>query len=185
MNVYFIRHGHALHNAAFDAVGEAAYTSVDYAYSTLTEKGHLQTQSVTVPPLDAVYCSPLVRCIQSARNIFGGHKMLQLYDGLVETQGHHPCNVREPVDVIESKYGPVSTINLKQSGALTETPEMVRARADQTLTAILHSAWIHNYSSVAIVTHHDWLYELLGKSLANAEVHRKYYSVTELRERFY
>jgi broad specificity phosphatase PhoE len=185
MNVYFIRHGHALHNAGFDAIGEAAYTSAEYAHSTLTEKGHLQTQSVKVPLLDAVYCSPLVRCIQSARNIFGQRKILQLYDGLLETQGHHPCNVREPVGVIESKYGPVSTLNLRQSGPMTETPEMVKERAEQTLTAILHNAWIHNYSSVAIVTHHDWLFELLGTSLANAEVYRKHYSVTELRERFY
>ena len=185
MDVYFIRHGHAMHNAGFDAIGEAAYSSLKYEYSKLTEKGHIQTLTVCIPHMDAVYCSPLVRCIQSARNIFGD-KMLYLYDGLIETQGEHPCNVREPVDVIQSKYGAVSTIHLKGNLPTTpETPEMVKARAEETLTAILHSAWIHNYNSIAIVTHHDWLQELLGKSLTNAEVYRKHYSVTELRERFY
>jgi broad specificity phosphatase PhoE len=185
MDVYFIRHGHALHNARFEAIGEAAYASVEHAYSHLTEKGHIQTLTVCVPHVDAVYCSPLVRCIQSARNIFGD-KMLHLYDGLIETQGEHPCNVRESTDVIQSKYGAVSTIQLKGNGLnVVETPAMVKERAEQTLTSILHTAWIHNYNSIAIVTHHDWLQELLGKSLTNAEVYRTHYSVTELRERFY
>jgi broad specificity phosphatase PhoE len=184
MEVYFIRHGHAMHNQGFEDIGEAAYLSPEYMYSTLTDKGHLQTTSITLPDVNIVLCSPLIRCIQSARNIIGNDKMLYLHDGLLETQGDHLCNIREDKRVIREKYSNVDVTCLKDTYVFqSETDEMLKLRAEETLTSILHGAWLQNFTRLAIVTHHDWLKALLGKSLRNAEVYRVYYSAEEIVKR--
>jgi broad specificity phosphatase PhoE len=168
MEVVFIRHGHAIHNQGFEEEGESAYHSEKYAYSPLTEKGHLQTLSVTVAPVDCIFVSPLIRCIETARNIFGHNKILYLHDGLIETQGHTP-NRRESRDElckhknVNLKY--VNDFMMEQS----ESPAQVEDRAIRTIRHILSES--SGFKRIAIVTHHDWLTGLLKKSFKNAEVY--------------
>ena len=73
MKIYFIRHGHADHNAAFDEQQNTdVYASHKYRHSGLTSKGIGQIEAVKLPEKpQRVYCSPLKRCIQTARIIFG------------------------------------------------------------------------------------------------------------------
>ena len=183
MEVYFIRHGHALHNQGFDDMGEIAYFSPEFMHSTLTEKGHAQTRSIVSPNVEAVICSPLVRCIQTARNVFGPTRLLYLHDGLLENQGEHPCNMRETKQEIVSKYE-----NVNVSGVRTiynpslETDKDMRVRAEDTIQDILRSAVKNHYTRIAIVTHHNWLYALLNVSMRNAETYRMYYSPEQLRK---
>lgn len=168
MEVVFIRHGHALHNQGFEEEGESAYYSEKYAYSPLTEKGHVQTLSVRVPLIDYVFVSPLIRCIETARNIFGQTRILYLHDGLIETQGHTP-NRRESREEL-SKYPNVSLKYVNEfllEGV--ESDELIRERAIRTIDHILSEC--SGFKRIAIVTHHDWLKALLKKSFQNAEVY--------------
>ena len=167
MEVVFIRHGHALHNEAFEREGESAYYSQKYVYSTLTQKGHAQTLGIDMTPVDCVFVSPLVRCIETARNIFGRDRILYLHDGLIETQGHTP-NQRESRDAL-GKYPNVSLKYVKESLVpCTETESEVHDRALRTIRHIL--AQSVGFKRIAIVGHHDWFKVLLKKSFQNAEV---------------
>lgn len=173
MEVFLIRHGHALHNRAYELFGESAYFSDDYAYSTLTEKGHQQTLSVRVPRTPLIYCSPLIRCIQSARNIFGSQANLHLHDGLIETQGEHPCNKREPLNLMCAKYPNINTDFMNPTYVFEKESNM-KERVENTLTQIIEHARSQNVSRIAIITHHDVLEILTGVSLKNAEAYRMY-----------
>lgn len=172
MEVVFIRHGHALHNQGFEEEGESAYYSEKYTYSPLTEKGHLQTIGVEVPQVDCVFVSPLVRCIETARNVFGYDKILYLHDGLIETQGHTP-NIRESNESL-SEY---PNVNLKYTKDIlqsyVETEDDIHNRAVKTIRHILSES--KGLKRIAIVTHHDWLKALLKKSFQNAET----YTITQ------
>jgi broad specificity phosphatase PhoE len=181
MEVYFIRHGHALHNQGFDDMGEIAYFSPEFMYSTLTEKGHAQTRSIVAPTVDAVISSPLVRCIQTARNVFGPTRLLYLHDGLLENQGEHPCNTREPKQDIVNKYEHVNVSGVRTVyNPILETEADMRLRAEDAIRDILRSAVKNNYTRIAVVSHHNWLYALLNVSMRNAEVYRMYYSPEQI-----
>ena len=166
MEVVFIRHGHALHNQGFEEEGESAYHSEKYIFSPLTEKGHIQTMSVRVPQVDCIFVSPLIRCIETARNIFGEHSILYLHDGLIETQGHTP-NIRQD----KSELSNYPNVNLKYVKefmiSYPESEDAVRERAKKAIQHIFSQT--KGFKRIAIVTHHDWLYALLKKSFQNAE----------------
>jgi broad specificity phosphatase PhoE len=185
MEVYFIRHGHAAHNKGFEERGEPAYFSTEFLNSELTERGHAQTLAITLPlPVDAVTSSPLVRCIQTCRNVFGDDDTVYLHDGLLESQGEHPCNVREPKSVIRNKYPNVNVSGVRTDyNPVLEYYDDVKVRGEAALKDILGSAVKNGYNRIAIVSHHNLLHALLGVSLRNAEVYRKYYSPEELSER--
>jgi broad specificity phosphatase PhoE len=172
MEVVFIRHGHALHNQGFEEEGESAYYSEEYTYSPLTEKGHLQTIGLEVSRVDCVFVSPLVRCIETARNIFGYERILYLHDGLIETQGHTP-NIRESKESL-AEYPNVNLKYVKDIlQSYSETDEDIRKRARRTILHILSES--KGLKRIAIVSHHDWLNSLLKKSFQNAEV----YTITQ------
>lgn len=168
MEVVFVRHGHAVHNQGFEEEGESAYYSEKYAYSPLTEKGHIQTLTVNVAPVDCVFVSPLIRCIETARNIFGENRVLFLHDGLIEIQGHTP-NRREE----KSALADYPNVNLKYVReymvSYSESQSALQERAIQTIRHILAES--KGFRRIAIVTHHDWLKALLKKSFQNAEVY--------------
>ena len=140
MKIHFIRHGHAEHNEGFEIHGESAYTSENYRYSKLTEKGILQVKNISIKyPIDKYYCSPLKRCIETARIIFGEKPILNLYDGLMETQGPYPCNYRENFDTFMRTLCRYNLVNIDQNYYPTkiyETLEQIKERALKTLENI-------------------------------------------------
>lgn len=174
MKITFIRHGFADHNQGFLDEGESAYSSLKYRYSRLTELGHKQAKSAKVPHIDVVFSSPLVRCIETARDIFGYSKTLYLSDGLLETQGPFPCNWREPKDLIESKYKHVNTDMVSSNYSLMDKKESdnhLQKRVHDILTYIILASENMKADSIAIVTHNDWLEAVFDRKFRNGEVY--------------
>lgn len=174
MKITFIRHGFADHNQGFLDEGEAAYSSLKYRYSRLTELGHRQAMDAKVPVSDIVFSSPLIRCIQTARDIFGYSKILYLSDGLLETQGPFPCNWREPKGLIESRYTNVNTDLLSPNYSLMSEKESnmhLHERAEQTLTYLILKSKKLKAKSIVIVTHNDWLESIFNRKFKNGEVY--------------
>jgi broad specificity phosphatase PhoE len=174
MRITFIRHGFAEHNQGFLDEGESAYSSLKFRGSKLTQLGHKQTLRVIVPNVDIVYVSPLIRCIESARNIFGYSQILHLSDGLLETQGPYPCNWREPKGLIDVKYKNVDTQLISPTYTIqqeTETSQHIEERAFQTLEYLILKSKKMNAKSIAIVTHNDWLESIFRHKFENAETH--------------
>ena len=183
MKVYFIRHGHAEHNAAYDEKQDrSVYRSLDYKDSHLTEKGVQQIKEVELPVklprrMDRVYSSPLTRCIETARLLVGDRTILHLHDGLMETQGPFPCNWRPDIDTfrnslsyyilkdVNSSYTPYTKYYLTNIG---ETHEEVKERANTTLEQIKSECAA--LDNILVVTHNDWLESLFGRPFKNGEV---------------
>jgi broad specificity phosphatase PhoE len=185
MKIYLIRHGHAAHNLGFQTRGEEAYSSTDYYNSALTELGHTQTKKVGEKfegrvLVDRVYCSPLKRCVETARNIFGKQKVLYLWDGLVETKGTYPCNHRPSVEEIRATYERVNLENVSPDWNNLEPEEdwregtdglvALQKRAKRCLGAIMEEGEAARLKSIAIVSHCDWIYAIIGTKIKNAEV---------------
>jgi broad specificity phosphatase PhoE len=174
MKIIFIRHGFADHNQGFLEEGESAYSSLKYRYSRLTEVGHKQAREADVPRADIVFVSPLIRCIETARDIFGSSKLLYLSDGLLETQGPFPCNWREPKGLIETKYANVNTDLLSPNYSLSQKKESdarLHERAEDTLTYLMLKAKSIRAASITIVTHNDWLESIFNRKFRNGEVY--------------
>jgi broad specificity phosphatase PhoE len=173
MKIHFIRHGHAEHNEGFEIYGESAYISENYRYSRLTEKGIEQIKTIIMKyPIQKHYSSPLKRCIETSRIIFGNKPILYLYDGLMETQGPYPCNYRENFDTFMRTIGRFNLENIDKDYYPTtshESTEELKIRALKTLELIKKDA--EGLDNIVIVTHNDWLESLFGRKFANGEVY--------------
>ena len=174
MKIYLIRHGHADHNAAFDEQQTTdVYSSHAYRHSALTTKGIGQIEAVKLPQKpQRVYCSPLKRCIQTARIIFGNDELLYLHDGLLETQGPFPCNWRDFYETFAESKDAVNIYHLDDTyvpSQVQEEMEDVKRRAELCLETIKKET-VH-LDSIAIVTHNDWLESIFGRKFSNGEVY--------------
>lgn len=174
MRIYFIRHGHADHNAAFDKEKTTeVYTYHTYRHSALTTKGIEQITAVSLPEKpQRVYCSPLKRCIETARIIFGKNEILYLHDGLIETQGPFPCNWRDWYETFAQSPDNLNIYHLSESyvpSQVEEDMESVRKRAELCLETIKKEA--KHLDSIAVVTHNDWLESIFGRKFFNGEVY--------------
>jgi len=175
MKIYFIRHGHADHNAAFDEQqNKEVYSSHAYRHSDLTTKGIGQIEAVELPQKpDRVYCSPLKRCIQTARIIFGSDELIYLHDGLLETQGPFPCNWRDFYSTFAQSLDNINIYHLSDTyvpSQVEEKMEDVKRRAELCLE-IIKKETLH-LDSIAIVTHNDWLESIFGRKFFNGEVYQ-------------
>jgi len=174
MKIYFIRHGHADHNAAFDEQKTTdVYSSHAYRHSALTTKGIGQIEAVKLADKpQRVYCSPLKRCIQTARIVFGNDELLYLHDGLLETQGPFPCNWRDFYETFAESKDAVNIYHLDDTyvpSQVEEEMEDVKRRAELCLETIKKET-VH-LDSIAIVTHNDWLQSIFGRKFSNGEVY--------------
>lgn len=173
MKITFIRHGFAEHNQGFLDEGESAYSSLKYRFSNLTDFGNMQTRNVVAPKADIIFVSPLTRCIQTARNIYGKEVILHLSDGLLETQGPFPCNWRESKGLLTVKYKNVNTDLISPIYTIQEEPETdthMEERAQQTLDYFIRKAKSMNLTSMAVVTHNDWLESIFHRPFKNGEL---------------
>ena len=174
--VFFIRHGISEHNEGFDMYGPSAYNLDNYINSSLTSKGIDQAKGVKLyNSISRVYCSPLKRCIQTAREIFGPHEILYLYDGLMETQGPYPCNMREPYNDISNNYDNINIDNISTTytpTAVHESNTDIKLRATSTLNLIKKDAIKNSKDSIAIITHNDVLESQFGRKFQNCEIYR-------------
>lgn len=180
MKVYFVRHGHSDHNAAFDKLQDVnVYRSLDYKYSKLTEKGVKQIKDVVLSEkVQRVYSSPITRCIDTSRLLVGDDTVLHLHDGLMEIQGPYPCNWRPDIDTFHKSLQKYNLKNVKEKYTpytdyfetdISEPWDMLRERATNTLRSILQEC--DTLDSIMIVTHNDWLESLFKRSFMNGEVY--------------
>ena len=193
MKLYFIRHGHAEHNAAYDKLQDkSVYRSLDYKDSHLTAKGINQIKEVELPvklprKMDRTYSSPLTRCIQTARILMGERAILHLHDGLMETQGPFPCNWRPDIDTfrnslsyyilkdVEKQYTPYTKYYLTN---ISETDEEMNHRATNTVEQIKKEC--SALDNILIVTHNDWLESLFGRPFKNGEIYCIDYTINDV-----
>jgi broad specificity phosphatase PhoE len=179
MKIYFVRHGHSDHNAAFDKIQDnKVYRSFDYKYSKLTEKGISQIKSIQIPKMDRVYSSPIIRCLDTSRILVGEEAIIHLHDGLMETQGPFPCNWRPDIDSlsrgfdryilkdISLKYEPYTKYYVPN---ISETHEEMKERATNTINQIVSEC--KSMNNVLVVTHNDWLDSVFGRPFKNGEVY--------------
>lgn len=176
MKVCFLRHAQATHNAAAAARGESEYESWEYEDALLTPLGHTQASNVILPFVpDRIYSSPLRRCIQTARATTDTKTNIYLYDGLIERQGHHPCNVRSHKAAIKAfdLYTNTDSIGITYSHefAHRETDAEVHARASASLSEIYADAARAGATQILIVTHWDVLKVLFNADVKNAQTH--------------
>jgi broad specificity phosphatase PhoE len=176
MKVCLLRHAQATHNAAAAAHGESEYESWEYEDALLTPLGHTQASNVILPFMpDRIYSSPLRRCIQTARALTDTNTNIYLYDGLIERQGHHPCNLRSHKSGIIEFDTYTNTDNIdhvyNHTFSHRETDEEVRMRASHTLSEIYADAARAGATQILIVTHWDVLKVLFNADVKNAQTH--------------
>jgi len=174
MKIYFIRHGHADHNDAYDSQKTTdVYKSFKYRHSKLTEKGIEEIQTIQLPiKPERVYSSPLIRCIETSRILFGENETLYLYDGLMETQGPYPCNWRDNYDIFMRSLSRFNLVNISDKyypSKKHETLDEMKIRANSCLTKIKDHA--NGFDTIAIITHNDWLESIFDRKFSNGEVY--------------
>jgi broad specificity phosphatase PhoE len=187
----FVRHGEAEHNVAFHKEGNSVFKDEKYRDAPLTAKGIEQARKTAENLLEkfgldsyaALWTSPLTRTIQTSLEIFEEINVdeMILHDNLMEWQGaDNKMNERSWKHQIKAKYaflnydymsdGPANYIGKENKYALRQRMFM--------LISLLQDLYAGNDKKyVILVSHHDAIHALTGKSLANAE-----YCVTTLAE---
>ena len=115
-----VRHAEGTHNLAAETEGDAAYANEANRDARLTGKGALQAQDAgkkiaeNWPNVTAVWCSPLTRCIQTAKHIMKSVKVpsnsIFVHDYLIERQRKKDiCNFRAEAKDIQEEWPEFST----------------------------------------------------------------------------
>lgn len=177
----FVRHGEATHNVAFHISNdESVFLDKKYEDAPLTEEGVKQCQTTgkalfSYRILD-IWCSPLTRTIQTAEEIFEEVNCGQIYlhDNLLEKLGGgHICNQRKDKSILKKKYEIWDTSFLPEFPPFAIERESTSVVHSRMLMLILYLVELYknydNNSHILIVSHHDAISCLTGKSLKNAE----------------
>lgn len=181
----FMRHGEAEHNVAFKTDGEEAYKNVAFRDAKLTDHGVNQCNETAetlsrgdIEKFDAVYTSPLTRCIQTALLVrqWIEYENFTAADELIERRGGgHVCNARRRRTEIEAEFsGHGLNCSLlaeeDEEWDIREPMTFVESRLIIFLRGLVGLYEESENANILVVTHHDVLYTLLvGTSLDNAE----------------
>ena len=195
MKLYFIRHGFAYHNLAFEQVGEKAINDPKYMDAQLTPVGEKQAREAGKKLMNIkfnrIYCSPLVRSIQTLDNLLSTshvimntvysapkNEFIVLDDRLLESQNKISSKRHEKVEI--EKY--VARYNKKFDLSNVALNYYFKKESDETLknrikSFILDLKKIHtNNENILIVTHYYWLYNFFelatgtGYNFNNCEI---------------
>jgi len=163
-NVYFVRHGYALHNKLFWEIGNNAYKIRD---TQLLAEGVEQAIKLgetwdNINNIELVVCSPLTRTLDTASLIFKdtNHKIIAL-DCLLEYPlgTDENCNHRKNKSVLMTLYPHIDFSLLKDEhyhwSDIEETIPELQKRADtfiewckgrkeKEICAVSHSSYISN-----------------------------------------
>jgi broad specificity phosphatase PhoE len=128
------------------------------------------------PKVCALWSSPLTRCIETSANIMASVSVacdqVYLNDNLLERMGRgHVCNHRASRGDIVSRWPLFKADALPDNGPVwtgAEPATSVRCRM-QMLVRHLQQEYAAEDSPVIVVSHHDALLALTGKSLKNGE----------------
>ncbi len=167
-NLYFVRHGYALHNQLADANNEHAY---DIFEPPLVESGIEQIKALKTYMrnnninIDSVYCSPLLRCIQTSDILFN-NQTINLDDKLLEHENiSQLCNKRDTLENINAKIVQFTnnTYNMRNVNKSyyfnNETETMFKLRIMYffiSLITYLFNNKIKNVN-ICIISHLNWI----------------------------
>lgn len=176
----FVRHGEALHNVAFHLEGASAFKDEQNRDAKLTIKGVEQAmdaaKKLSSLKIQAIWSSPLTRCMQTAEEIFEevDCNELHVHDNLLERQGNGQLmNERRSQDVLKKEF-PIwdmkSLPDLPPFWANHESNYTLRQRMFMLIMLLtdIYSE-CNEDTHVLIVGHSDAIETLTGKHLKNAE----------------
>jgi broad specificity phosphatase PhoE len=184
----FMRHGEGTHNVAAWIHGEAAYQDIAHADAELTLIGVNQCVDAGPTltghgPYDAVFCSPLRRCLASLLAALPEAETwpVALDDRLMEPQSTHICNRRRNrLAVRESVPDSWNTTAICSINPFTRWREDMGSASPGFYARIrefTESAIASGAQRVLVVSHHEWIrrwfevfMDLKDVSPANAEV---------------
>lgn len=184
----FVRHAEAEHNAAFHESNndQMTFFKKELQDSKLTEKGKTQAQTVAkelaekYPQVEAIWCSSLQRCIQTADEIYEEVNVNEYYihDNLIERQtpGYY-FNYRTEKKTLKELYGHINMDYIPELPSLwtkMENNYVLRSRMYMIMMLLLN-LYKDTDGVVMVVGHNDAIATLTGKSLKNAE----YFEMTE------
>ena len=116
-NLYFVRHGYALHNFLYWKIGNKAY---DIRDTQLMQKGVEQATSLAntwedINDIELVVSSPSIRTLDTALLVFKNtnHKIVACDDVLEYPLGSEECNRRKDKTVLQALYPQVDFSNIK------------------------------------------------------------------------
>lgn len=177
----FIRHGEAEHNVAYHKDGVDVFTDEKYRDAPLTEKGVEQARK-TAEELSKynivdIWSSPLTRCIQTSLEVLEETSASKIYihDSLIERQGgKHYCNERKAKHEIDKEHPYLETSLMPDLAAFYVDRETLTSVRHRMLSLLYLIAEIYKdipfeNTHIAIVTHKDAIFALLGKEVSNAE----------------
>ena len=170
-NIICIRHGKAFHNVLSDKIGEKAFSLKESFDAPLVEEGILQAKelgenSKQLKKIDIVFVSPLTRTLQTAENIFEKNKIVRIValDKMKEfPQGIEICNKRRNRIELKEKFKKVDFSLLDSDSDQMwredryEKIEELKQRIKEFKQFIMNE----NYNNIAIVSHNNFLKELL------------------------
>ena len=170
-NIICIRHGKAFHNVLSDKIGEKAFSLKESFDAPLVEEGILQAKelgenSKQLKKIDIVFVSPLTRTLQTAENIFEKNKIVRIValDKIKEfPQGIEICNKRRNRIELKEKFKKVDFSLLDSDSDQMwredsyEKIEELKERIEEFKQFIING----NYNNIAIVSHNNFLKELL------------------------
>jgi broad specificity phosphatase PhoE len=178
----FVRHAQGYHNLDGDQRGEEAYYDPIHIDAELTKYGILQAKNNNLgnETFDAIYVSPMKRCVQTLLNIYPPSQNLQVNvdDRIIEQpQGKYLCNKRvdksELVNTLPSKWNTEKVYN--------KNPHILNSSIDEykleSFTKYIKEK--HPNSKVLIVTHGIWIrnwllrYKYQSRHINNCEVLRE------------
>jgi broad specificity phosphatase PhoE len=166
--LFFIRHGEAQHNIAWYKYGEKAYYMKEITDPKLTNIGegqaiHLGNNFKEKNSIDLVIVSPLMRCLQTATNIFMGEnvQIIACEEAREFPMGLQYTNKRSNKSLLRKEFPHVNFINLKtdedklwNSERLETLDELnartknlydyIKKRPEKNIAVVSHSTFIMN-----------------------------------------
>ena len=174
ITIYFVRHGHAAHNAAAEIYGDYAYHDKLYTDAHLTEKGVLQATNLQYffkkNNPDIVFSSPLKRCLQTLDHaLVDFDNYIHVDDRLIERLGEHPCNLRsEKHHVTKHIKRKLKVDHVKDEvhwpNKRETNDEIVKRIHEWFENLVEHLKENININKVAVFSHYEFLYTLFNHS---------------------
>jgi probable phosphoglycerate mutase len=187
MKFIFVRHGEATHNKEFNDRGcndYKVFSEEAFRDAPLTEKGIKQARKTGERmalelkdiQIEAIWSSPLTRCIQTAEEIFEEMDVVScvLHDNLLEGQGNKQCsNERKSKKDIQNQFNIWKTEYISDIPAVWSSSESIYTMRHRMfmICHLLHDLYANDgpNAGVIIVSHHNVIESLVGRSLSNAE----------------
>ena len=175
--ITLVRHAEATHNAAFNETkSDFVFMDPKHQDAPLTEKGVKQAtelgKDLEMTSFDAVFCSPLTRCIQTMECIlpYYNKSVITLHDDLLEKQStKHICNKRKTRDELVKeypKYQIITNSDLPPTFSRRESDEAVSARMSSLIKTICDNH--EKDEKILVVSHYNAILALTGVELPNA-----------------